>query len=112
LLRASGYRIHFVSYFHDAIVRSGGKVYRFPAVDGRALESPENGWFGPSDPSNGLAVATYLSARRKADSAPREVALELASQTLGITVAQLMEAIEWYENYVRWRDGTPDYRIL
>lgn len=100
------------TYFHDAAVESGGRTYYFNVSDGRALESAGNYWHGPGAPSTWLAVAVFLEARQRVGEAGDDVALELAAKALGTTVEQLRGSIEWHENYMRWHDGDPDYRVL
>jgi hypothetical protein len=53
-----------------------------------------------------------MEARRRVRGAPDKVALELAAKVLGIAVEKLLANIEWRENYMRWHDGDPDYRVL
>ncbi len=43
---------------------------------------------------------------------PQQVILELASQALGTTLADLVSTIHWHENYMRWHDGDPTYHVL
>ena len=50
--------------------------------------------------------------RRRVGEAGDDVALELAAKALGTTVDRLRGAIEWHENYMRWHDADPDYRVL
>ena len=89
-----------------------GRAYELSAADARAFENSLNYWHGPGDPSTWLAVDIFIEARRRTGGAPDEVALELAAKALGITVETLRASIEWHENYMRWHDGEPDYRVL
>jgi len=99
-------------YFQDASVEYEGRTVHFTAEEGRAMKGSTNYWHGPANPSTWLAVATYWAAREKLKDAPEAVALELAAGVLGITVNDLRSSIEWNEQYMRWHDGDPDYRIL
>ena len=101
-----------MSYFNDAEIEFEGRRYRLLAEEMQALESQSNYWHGPGNPSTWLAVAVLFKAREKSRDAPIDVTLELAAQALGITVHALRSAIEWHEQYMRWHDGNPDYRIL
>ncbi|TET55557.1 MAG: hypothetical protein E3J64_00035 [Anaerolineales bacterium] len=101
-----------VSFFRDAEVEYEGSTFRFSAEEGRALEMGSNYWHGPGDPSSWLGVAVFLRARERVDGAPESVALDLAARALGMTVPRLRELIEWHENYMRWHDGDPEYRVL
>jgi hypothetical protein len=101
-----------MSYFQDAEVKFEGRTFRFSADEGDALEDPANYWHGPGAPSSWLAVTMFLEALEKAQGAPVSVALELAARVLGITVEHLRSTIEWHEQYMRWHDGDPDYKVL
>jgi hypothetical protein len=100
------------SYFRDAAVTSADQTYRFSVEDGRALEHAGHYWHGPGDPSTRLAVAVFLECRRRVGPAGDQIALELAAQALATTVERLRGNIEWHENYMRWHDGDPDYKVL
>ena len=100
------------SFFHDALVESGGRTYRFSVEDGRALERVGNYWHGPRDPSTWLMVAVFLEARQRVGEAGDDIALALAANALGTTVERLRAGIEWHENYMRWHDADPDYTVL
>jgi hypothetical protein len=97
-----------MSYFQDATVTHEGSTFELSAAEGRRLESGAYSWQGPGDPSSSLAVDVLQVARLKAAGAPEVVALELASQALGITVERLHEIVRWHEEYMRWHDGQPD----
>ncbi len=101
-----------MSYFVDAVVEFGGQSFCFTAEDARGFEDSLNYWHRPGDPSTWLSVTIFEEARRKVKGAPDEVALELAAKVLGISVEKLRANIEWHENYMRWHDGDPDYRVL
>lgn len=101
-----------MSYFHDATVTHGSLTFSLSAEEGRALESPSDGWHAPGDPSSTLAVEVFHAAQLKVASAPEAVALDLAAKALGITVERLRSIIRWQEEYMRWHDGDPDYRVL
>ena len=100
------------SYFRDAAITSAGRTYRFSIADGLALESAGHYWHGPGDPSTWLAVAVFLEARQRVGAAGDAIALELAAQALATSVEQLRGNIEWHENYMRWHDADPDYKVL
>ena len=100
------------SYFRAATVHWEDRSYQFSVEDGYALESGGGDWHGPADPSTWLAVAVFLDARQRVGAAGDAIALELAAQALGITVARLHECIAWHENYMRWHDGDFEYSIL
>lgn len=99
-------------YFHDAEVEWEGNTYYLSAADARTLQNQGNYWHGPGNPSTWLAVAVFLEARRRVGNARDRIALELAALALGITVDRLRNGIEWHENYIRWHDGDPDYKVL
>ncbi|MDZ4721653.1 MAG: hypothetical protein SH847_24575 [Roseiflexaceae bacterium] len=100
------------SYFHDAALESAGRTYRFSIEDGRVIQNRGNYWHAPGDPSTWLAVAVFLEARQRVGAAGDDIALALAAQALGTTVDRLRGNIEWHENYMRWHDDDPDYRVL
>jgi hypothetical protein len=100
------------SYFRNAAVTSGDQTYRFSVEDGRALERAGNYWHAPGDPSTWLAVAVFLECRRRVGAGGDTIALELAAQALTTTVERLRGNIEWHENYMRWHDADPDYKVL
>ena len=100
------------SYFREAMVYWGDRSYHFSVEDGYALESGGGDWHGPADPPTWGAVAVFLHARQRVGETGDAIALELAAQALGITVARLRACIEWHENYMRWHDGDFEYRIL
>lgn len=97
-----------MSYFQDATVTHAGSTFKLSAEEGRILESGAYSWQGPGDPSTWLAVDVLQAARLKAAGAPEAVALQLASQALGITLERLDEIVRWHEEYLRWHDGQPD----
>jgi hypothetical protein len=101
-----------VSYFVEAVVELEGQSFRFPAEEGRRFEDSLNYWHGAGDPSTWLSVAIFMEARRRIKGATDEVALELAAKVLGITVEKLRANIKGHEDYMRWHDGDPDYRVL
>jgi hypothetical protein len=101
-----------MSYFVDAVVEYAGQAFRFAAEEARAFEDNLNCWHSAGDPSTWLSVTIFMEARRRVKGAPDEVAQELAAKALGITVEKLRANIEWHENYMRWHDGDPDYRVL
>jgi hypothetical protein len=100
------------TFFNDACIESDGARYEFSAEEGRALESASNYWHAPSDPSSWLAVATFLAVRRRVGDAGDALALPLAAQSLGVKVTELIRLIQWHENYMRFHDNDPDYRVL
>ena len=97
-----------MSYFQDATVAHEGTAFELSAAEGRTLENGAYSWLGPGDPSSWLTVDVLQAARLKAAGAPEAVALDLASQALGITVERLDEIVRWQEEYLRWHDGQPD----
>lgn len=101
-----------MSYFVDAAVEYDDRVFHFPAEDARTFEDGLNYWHRQGDPSTWLSVTIFMEARRRVDGASDDVALELAAKVLGITVEKLRANIEWHEQYMRWHDGDPDYRVL
>jgi hypothetical protein len=101
-----------VSYFVDAFVEDEEHAFHFSAEDARAFEDSLNCWHGPGDPSTWLSVAIFMEARRRVNGRPDEVALELAAKVLDISVEKLRANIEWHEQYMRWHDADPDYRVL
>lgn len=101
-----------ISNFRDATVTSAGRSYRFSVEDGRALERAGHYWHGPGDPSTWLAVAVFVQARLRVGDAGDDIALELAAKALATTVERLRENITWHENYMRWHDADPDYKVL
>ena len=101
-----------MSYFVDAVVEFEDQSFRFPAEEARRFEDSLNYWHRAGDPSTWLSVTIFTEARVRTKGAPDEVALELAAKVLGITVEKLRANIEWNENYMRWHDGDPDYRVL
>ena len=101
-----------MSYFVDAVVEFEGQSFRFSAEEGRRFEDSLNYWHHAGDPSTWLSVAIFIEARARTKGAPDEVAQELAAKVLGISVEKLRANIEWHENYMRWHDGDPDYRVL
>ena len=100
------------SYFRDAEIEHEGRRYTFSAAEGRALEHGTQYWHREGDPSSWLAVATFEAARERMADLPEAIALELAARTLQITVEKLRRSIDWHENYMRWHDGDPTYRVL
>jgi hypothetical protein len=101
-----------MSYFHDATVTHQGRTFHFSAEAGRAVESPGQYWVGPGHPSTWLAVAVFEEVRRELGGAPEAVALEVAAKAMGMPVDRLVSSITWQEQYMRWHDGDPEYRIL
>lgn len=99
------------SHFHDAEVTHEGRTVRFTAAEARACQSAGNDWHGPGSPSTWLATAVFTHVRARF-ALPNEPALLLAAHSLGITVEDLRGKLEWNENYMRWHDGDPDYRVL
>ena len=100
-----------MSYFHNAQTTYEGKTLQFSKEEGSALEDRGNYWHRPSDPSTWLAVAVFRAVQAKFPEVPQAVIFELSAQTLGITDSQLSSAIDWHENYMRWHDGDPDYKV-
>jgi hypothetical protein len=100
------------TYFYDAVVEAGGQRYHFSIADGQALERAGNAWHGPGDPSTWLIVAVFWAARQRVGAAGDSVALALTAQALGITLEQVRAGITWHEQYMRWHDDDPDYRVL
>ena len=101
-----------MSYFVDAVIEYEGHAFHFSAAEGRAFEDSLNYWHGAGDPSTWLSVTIFMEARRRVNGAPDEAALELAAKVLGIAIENLRAKIEWHENYMRWHDGDPGYRVL
>ena len=97
-----------MSYFQNATATHEGTTFELSAAEERTLENGAHSWQGPGDPSSWLAVDVLHAARLKAAGAPEAIALELASQALGITVERLDEIVRWHEEYLRWHDGQPD----
>ena len=100
------------SYFRDAEIEYEGRVYSFSAEQGRALEHGIQYWHHEGDPSSWLAAAAFEAVRERMEGVPEAVVLELTSRAMGITVQKLRSSIEWHENYMRWHDGDPTYRVL
>jgi hypothetical protein len=100
------------SYFRDAEVEYEGRVYSFAAEEGRALEHGIQYWHHEGEPSSWLAVAVFEAVRERMQGVPEAVVLELTARAMGITVEKLRSSIEWHENYMRWHDGDPTYRVL
>lgn len=101
-----------MSYFVDAVVEFEDQSFHFSAEEGRRFEDSLNYWHGAGDPSTWLSVTIFKEARVRTKGAPNEVALELAAKVLGITVENLRANIRAQEDYMRWHDGDPDYRVL
>lgn len=100
------------TWFQDASIQLGERAVHFTAEEGRTLESPSQYWHGPGSPSSWLGAAVCLAVREKMPDAPLAAVLELAAQAMGMTVDSLQSLIEWHENYMRWHDGDPDYRLF
>jgi hypothetical protein len=101
-----------MSYFHDATVTHEGRDFHFSVEEGRAQEMGAATWHGERDPSSWLALYVFEAARRKVVDAPQAVALELAAKAMDISVERLVSLLSWVEQYTRWHDGDPDYKIL
>ena len=101
-----------MSHFHNATVNVAGRTLTFSSAEGQAQESGVNSWYAPGDPSPWLAVAVFLAVQRKYAPIENTPALKLAAQNLGITVDKLRSSIDWYEHYMQWHDGDPDFRVL
>ncbi len=99
-------------YFHDACLEEEGQRYTYPVATARQQQSRANDWHGPADPSSWLAVAIFCDVRRHYPKAQTSILLALAGQSLGISPEKLRGAIEWHEQYMRWHDGDPDYKVL
>jgi hypothetical protein len=99
-------------FFHDAQVTHDGQTFRVTAAEVAASQGPGPHQHSPGDPSTWLCIGVFTSLRGRFSALPTELQLELAGQALGIGAAKLRSAIEWHENYMRWHDGDPDYRIL
>ena len=102
----------YPSYSQDATIEYQGHIYYLSAIECRAVEDEVNRWHGQGDPSTWLTVAVFELARRKIAGAPDAVTLELAAKVLGLTVSAVTGKIEWHEQYMRWHDDDPDYRVL
>jgi hypothetical protein len=100
------------SFFRDAEIVHDGRVYRFSAAEGKRQQSRGNYWHCEGDPSTWLSVSVVLAVRRKYSKLPSEQLLELGAKALGVTASKLRASIEWHENYMRFHDGDPDYRVL
>lgn len=99
-------------HFRDAEIEYEGRVYRFSAEEGRALEHGIQYWHGEGDPSSWLAAAAFEAVRERMGDVPDAAVLELTARAMGITVQELRDSIEWHENYMRWHDGDLTYRVL
>jgi len=100
------------TWFQDASIQLEERIVQFTAEEGRRLESPVQYWHGPGRPSSWLGAAVCLAVKEKMPDAALAAVLDLASEAMGMTVDALQSLIEWHENYMRWHDGDPEYRLF
>jgi len=101
-----------MSFFLPATVEHEGRTLEVAPGELEPVVSGANVWNGEGDPSAWLAVAVFVAVREKFPGVPDETLIGLAAGAMGITAEHLRRSIKFQEDYMRWHDGDPDYRIL
>lgn len=100
-----------MGHFQTATLEVGGATYRVEPHELEPLVTHLADWIGGS-PSTWVCVDVFRHVRRRFPDLGQGHQIALAAQALGMAEDQLVAAIEWHENYMRWHDGDESYRVL
>ena len=100
------------SYFVDAEIEFKGRVYHLKKSTADRWVSATNTWHNEADPSTWLCEKAFSALRKKFKPLSQDAVLVLLAKAMKITVEQLVNTIKWHEEYMRWHEGMPDYRVL
>ena len=100
------------SYFVDAVIEFNGRSYHLKKSTADRWVSATNNWHNEADPSTWLCEKAFNALRKRFKSLSQDEVLALLAKAMKITVEQLVNAIKWHEEYMRWHEDLPEYRVL